>query len=289
MNIMHENIDFPLSPVLKVKWREMPHFTYPWHFHREHEIIYVIKGHGISFVADSYEHFRSGDLVLLGSNLPHCWRSDKSYYSEKNKKQVNYIVIQFPENILHGTIFDSPEFHPIKDLLTRSARGIRFSPSFSIKMGKKIIELTNSKGIDRIIQFFQILADFAKTDDYKLLAGELYSNGKNEIKDKRLTEILNFINRNYRDGVELDKIAEIAHLHPAAFCRFFREKTGKTLTRFVNDMRISYACKLIIDGELSISEICFESGFNNLSSFNRTFKQNKKISPTDYRHSFFHK
>lgn len=287
MKIMHENIDFPLSSALKVKWREMPHFTYPWHFHREYEIIFVIEGHGISFAADNYEHFKSGDLVLLGSNLPHCWRSDQSYYSENNKKQVKYIVIQFPDNILQGTIFESPEFQQIKELLARSARGIRFSSSFSLKAGERIINLAKSNGIDRIIKLLQILADLAKTDDYKFLAGELYSNSKNEFKDKRLDDIIKFINKNYRDNIELNKIAEIAHLHPAAFCRLFREKTGKTLTRFVNDMRISYACKLIIDGKLSISQICFESGFNNLSSFNRTFKNNKKLSPTEYRHSFY--
>ncbi len=286
---MHENIEFPLSTALKVKWREMPYFTYPWHFHREYEILYVIDGHGTSFVADSYESFTAGDLVLLGSNLPHCWRSDDAYYTEKQIKKINYIVIQFPENIMQGTIFDSPEFQPIKELLFRSARGIRFSSSFSNKIGEKIIRLAKSKGISRIIQLLQILAELAKTSDYKLLAGEFYINHKNEFKDKRLNEILKFINKNYRDHVELEKVAEIAHLHPAAFCRFFKEKTGKTLTRFVNDIRISYACKLIIDGNLSISQICFESGFNNLSSFNRSFKHNKKLSPTDYRHSFYQK
>jgi AraC-like DNA-binding protein/mannose-6-phosphate isomerase-like protein (cupin superfamily) len=283
---MHEHIDFPGRSAVKVKLREMPHFTYPWHFHPEYEILYVIDGSGTSFVADSIEEFQSGDLALIGSTLPHFWRSDEKYLNSEGKLKVKYIVIQFPTGFLKDEIANYPEYHLIGDLLERASRGIRFSADFVRGIEKKIIRLSKSSGFERIIHLQELLQALAKTQDYKLLAGELYQHENLTFTNFRLTKVLQFLNTNYQRKIELETVADIANLHPAAFCRFFKEKTGKSLSEYVNDMRIGYACRLIIDGKLSVSQISYESGFNNLSNFNRTFKGHTKMTPTEYFQRF---
>ncbi len=286
---MHEQIDFPGRAAVKVKWRKMPHFTFPWHFHNEYEILFVIDGNGTSFVADNIEEFSSGDLVLLGSNLPHFWKSDESFYTDENSKIVNYIVVQFSSEFFKEVISEYPEFHLIKELLERSSRGIRFSSDFAKKFGKKLIELSKTRGFERTLLLLELLQLLAKTDQYKLLAGELYQTEHHDFTTDRLVKVMHYINTKYLEKIELEKVSEVANLHPSAFCRFFKEKSGKSLSEFVNDMRISYACRLIIEAKMSISQICFESGFNNLSNFNRTFKKHTGFTPSNYFKEFHKK
>lgn len=286
---MHEQIDFPGRSAVKVKWREMPFFTYPWHFHREFEILYVIEGFGTRFVADNIESFQSGEMALIGSNLPHFWRSDESYLNSGGKLKVKYLVIQFPDDFLKEEIANYPEYHLIGELLQRASRGIGFSGEFSARVSRKLIKMAKKSGFERIILLQELLQILAKTDEYKLLAGELYQFEKHDFTNDRLTKVMHFLNTNYQRKIELEKVAEIANLHPSAFCRYFKEKTGKSLSEFISDMRISYACRLIIDGKLSVSQICFESGFNNISNFNRTFKNHTGFTPTNYFGEFHKK
>ena len=288
MKIMEEHIDFPGRSAVKVKLREMPHFTYPWHFHPEFELLYVIEGSGTSFVADSIEEFQSGDLAFIGSNLPHFWRSDEKYLRSKGELRIKYIVIQFPCDFLKEEISNYPEFHLIGELFERASQGIRFSIEFTRKISKKIKRISKLNGFERIIALQELLHTLAKAKEYKLLAGELYHHEGQKFKSIRLNQVIQFLNTHYQQNIELSKVADIAHLHPAAFCRFFKEKTGKSLSEYVNDLRISYACRLIIEGKMSVSQISFESGFNNLSNFNRTFKKNTGYTPTHYFEQFHH-
>lgn len=287
--MMQEYIDFPLRTAVKVKWRKMPHFTYPWHFHSEYEILYVIEGTGTSFVADNIEQFESGDLAMLGSNLPHFWRSDAKYHMPDSKEKISYIVIQFPGDLVRESIFEYPEFHVIQKLFKRSSRGIRFLPAFSEKAGKQVLKVAKSSGFERVLSLLKLLHELAKTEKYRLLAGELYHQQNHDFTNDRLTKVLHYLNNCYLNNVQLEKVAEVANMHPSAFCRFFKEKSGKSLSQFVIDMRIGYACRLILEGKMSVSQICFESGFNNLSNFNRTFKRQTGFTPTGYFEEFHRK
>jgi AraC-like DNA-binding protein/mannose-6-phosphate isomerase-like protein (cupin superfamily) len=286
MKVMQEHIDFPLRTAVKVKWQKKLHFTYPWHFHSEFEILYVIEGSGTSFVADSVEPFQSGDLAIMGSNLPHFWRSDEKYHAEESKEKINYIVIQFQAELFRESILDYPEFHLLKQFFSKASRGIRFLPAFSLKAGKQIVKIAQSSGIERVVALVLLLDSMSKTDQYRVLAGELYQQQSHNFTDDRLTKVLHYINTCYQQKIDLNKVADIANLHPSAFCRFFKEKTGKSLSEYLADMRISYACKLLTEGKLAVSQICFESGFNNLSNFNRTFKKQTKLTPTEYYQHF---
>jgi len=284
--IMHEQIDFPGRSAVKVKLQEKPHFTYPWHFHSEYEILYVQDGFGTSFVADNIEEFNSGDLALIGSNLPHFWKSDASFYIKENDKKIKYIVIQFSRVFFKEAITEYPEFHLIKELLERAKRGIRFEKDFSVQAERRILKVAKSKGFRRTMLLLDFLQYLAKTEKYKLLAGELYQPENHDFTNNRLTKVMHYLNTAYLKKVELEKVADVANMHPSAFCRYFKEKSGKSLSEFVNDMRISYACRLIIEGKMLVSQICFESGFNNLSNFNRHFKKHTGFTPTGYFEEF---
>ena len=132
----------------------------------------------------------------------------------------------------------------------------------------------------------QILDLLARSDCYKVLGSEAYHPKVNEFTTDRLAKVINYLNYHYREKISLDMVSDLAGFHPSAFCRYFKEKTGKTLSEFLNDMRIGYACKLLIEGHLSVSQICFECGFNNLSNFNRTFKRLTRFTPSEYQQQF---
>ncbi|QGY43635.1 helix-turn-helix domain-containing protein [Maribellus comscasis] len=286
MKMMHEHINFPGRCAIRIKKQEVSQITYPWHFHSEYEIFYVVEGKGTGFVADSIEPFATGDMVMLGSNLPHFWKNDETYERSDCNEKLKYIIIQFPFDFFDAQISTYPEFRLIGELLKRSSRGLQFPPEVSRQFSSSLLKLTEESGIERIILFLDFLNKLGKVKDYNLLAGEYYQKDNFDFGNDRLTSVLHHISTNYLQKIELEKVAEIAHLHPSAFCRFFREKTGKSLFEYVNDMRVSYACKLIIERTKTISQVCFEAGFNNLSNFNRTFKKQTGYTPSEYYREF---
>lgn len=283
---MEEHIDFPGGSALKVRYSEKPCFNYPLHFHPEIEILYIVEGSGTRFVADSIEGFVPGELVIIGENVPHFWRSDERYISGDEKLKVKYFVIQFPGDFLFDEIKKYPEYLLIDDLLKRISRGICFTESFSRKMGVSIKKIWKSSGFERIIRFQELLYQMAKTSEFKYLAGEFYQVTYPYHPDIRLSKIIQFLNSNYLKKIELEEVALFANLHPTAFCRFFREKTGKTFIMYLNELRIGYACKLILDNKLQVSQIATESGFNNMSNFNRIFKKHTHLTPSEYYAEF---
>jgi AraC-like DNA-binding protein len=286
MKIMHEYIDFPAGVSIKVKWRETPHFTYPWHFHNQFELCYVIESYGTRYVGDSIEPFESGDLVLVGSNLPHFWKSDEVFHQGNPEIGVKAIVIQFHSDFFLNEINNFTEFYHIKKLLNQSSRGIRFLNPTLKAVNKMLFNMLEISGFQRIILMLQILDLLAKSSSYKILGSEAYHPKVNEFTNDRLAKVINYLNYHYQEKILLETVSDLAGFHPSAFCRFFKEKTGKSLSDFINDMRIGYACKLLIEGHLSVSQICFECGFNNLSNFNRTFKRLTKYTPSEYQQEF---
>lgn len=285
MKIMHEQVSFAPRTMLKVKWDDFPHFTYPWHFHSEFEIVYILKSSGKRFVADSIETFKEGDITLLGANLPHFWKNE-NLNDDLSPMRVNAIVVQFHNGFFREEISTYPEFHRISELLKRASRGIHFSPSSSEKLGKMLKRLLKLNGLDRMLYFIKLLDTMARTENYRILASKAYHLEEHKELNSRLEKVMHFINTNYQRKITQEEIAVKIGMNTAAFCRYFREKTGKGFIFFVNEMRIGYACKLLIENHLSISQICFESGFNNLSNFNRMFKRQTGFTPGEYQQQF---
>ncbi len=286
MKIMHEQLIFKGNNSFNIKWDDFPHFTYPWHFHSEFELVYVIKSFGKRFVADHIENFSDGDLVLMGPNLPHFWKNDDVFFNNDPQYKVNAIVIHFPADFFAGQMETYPEFRPIKELLNRASRGVSFQEQVSNALGKDLKRLLRMKGLERTLHFLKVLDKLARTKNYKLLASETYRPDLNDWSSSRLDKVMHLINSGYRQPVKLDTIANHIGMNTTAFCRYFKEKTGKSFINFINEMRVGYACKLLLEGKQSVSQIGFESGFNNLSNFNRIFKKTTGFPPVQYRNQF---
>lgn len=286
MKIMHEQLSFRGTNSFNIKWDDFPHFTFPWHFHSEYELVYVIKSFGKRFIADHAEEFQHGDLVLLGPNLPHFWKNDEAFFRDNPNYQVNAIVIHFPADFFITQRKNYPEFSHINELLVRSERGIWFEKRVADSLDKSLKKLLKQKGLSQTLSFLEILEKLAKSKQYKLLASKSYRPNLQNWSSNRLDKVMHIINSNYRQTLTIDKIANHIGMNPSSFCRYFKEKTGKSFIEFLNEMRIGYACKLLLEGKQSVSQICYESGFNNLSNFNRRFKMNTGLSPIQYRNQF---
>ncbi|MBA4410345.1 MAG: AraC family transcriptional regulator [Bacteroidota bacterium] len=285
MKIMHEQVSFAPRTMLKVKWDDFPHFTYPWHFHSEFEIVYVLKSSGKRFVADSVEPFKEGDITLIGSNLPHFWKSEIQNDPDDSNR-VNAIVVQFHKDFFKEEINAYPEFHRINELLKRAVRGVHFSNPSAEQIGKMLKRLLKLNGLDRMLYFIKLMDTMSRIENYRILASKAYLLQEHKELNTRLDKIMHFIITNYQRKITQEEVATKISMTTASFCRYFKEKTGKGFIFFVNEMRIGYACKLLIENHLSISQICFECGFNNISNFNRMFKRQTGYTPGEYQQQF---
>ncbi len=286
MKIMYEQVCYRGTNSFNIKWDEFPHFTFPWHFHSEYELVYVIKSYGKRFVADHVEDFTDGDLVLLGPSLPHFWKSDELFLRNDQDYKVNAIVIHFPPDFFKDQIENYPEFASIKKLLEQAQRGIHFPKDTASKFDKMLRRLLKQKGFERTINLLTILNGLEQSKNYHLLASKSYRPDRQNWTGNRMDRVMHLINSNYRQQVKVENIASEIGMNQSAFCRYFKEKTGKSFISFINEMRIGYACKLLQENNFTVSQIAFESGFNNLSNFNRYFKKTTNQTPIAYRNQF---
>jgi AraC-like DNA-binding protein/quercetin dioxygenase-like cupin family protein len=257
--------------------RRAPAFAFNWHYHPELELTYILRSRGVRMVGDHVEDYRAGDLVFLGSNLPHTWASDETPYAVHEA-----IVIQFREGILPP--MDLPEMAAVKRLIEDAARGIHFQgrtiPSVAARMGR----ILRQKNMAALTDLLAILHALGKTKRRRLLASRHYVPRLGEKQRNRFERVVRFLEQNAGNGeASLTQVARLAHMAPAAFSRFFRKMAGKSYVRFRNETRIAHACRMLIDTDHPITQVAFESGFGNLSNFNRHFRALKKMPPSSYR------
>lgn len=253
---------------------QVPYFQFKWHYHPEFELTYIVKGNGYRIVGNSYEPFNDGDLVLLGSNLPHTW-------SGKADGDVNSdaIVIQFSSEFILPFL-ELNESLLIKNMLNSSLRGINFEPDEQLVT--KIIEITKTNGVDRILKLISIL-DILSKKQIKLIAPNTFHNVVSKKSEVRINKVCLFIQNNFQNKIYLKEVADLIYLTESNFCKFFKKATGKTYSGYVNEIRINEASRLLIQSDRTISQISFECGFETLSYFNRVFLNKKGITPSFYR------
>ena len=257
------------------------HFLKIWHYHPELELVYIIKGTGTRFIGDGIERFSERELVLIGKNLPHMWLSDEVYFEEGSDLVSEAIGIHFREDFLGADFLNAMEMKPILQLTKRAVQGIKFS-NLDPGLVAEIKGLAALEPFHKVIQLVQILFHLANQEEYQLLSSPGFLNSFNRTENKSLDEIYEFIFKNFNQPIGSKDVAQIAKMNPSAFSRFFKRIHRKTFTRYLNEIRIGYACKLLIENKNNITLVCYESGFNNISNFNRHFKAIMEMSPSDY-------
>ncbi len=253
-----------------------------WHFHEEFELFFSIKGEGVRLVGDNMDHFIDEELFLIRGGLPHLFKND----NKEESGIVDYIVLKFKEPFSENYFFSIPEFALILELLQNSKRGITFSTESIKKVKPLLIKISKAEGISKIILFLDIIKILSESTDYKYLASENFILKESKKGKKRIHKVVDYIAENYVQDISLDDLAEVACMTTNSFCRYFKNTTGKTAFQFIREYRVNKACQMLINGQKSISEICFDTGFNSFSSFNRIFKNLKNISASEYKNKF---
>jgi AraC-like DNA-binding protein len=255
---------------------EIPFFEFKWHYHPEYELTFIVKGNGMRLVGDSYLPFQAGDLVLLGSGIPHTWESDVS-----SQETVAAIVIQFSEDFIVN-FMNSEAFFKIKKLLETSVRGVFFSISSAKEIELQMMTIASEKGVRQITTLLSILNDLT-FNHYETLASAFYAPKKSKENETRINMVFNYIKQNAFSTISLEQAAASVHLTTGAFCKFFKKMTGKTFSDYVNEIRIGNACNLIAHTDKTIAQIAIESGFENQTYFNRVFLKKKNCTPKQFR------
>lgn len=259
-------------------------FDYSWHFHKECELTYIINGNGHRYVGNNVETFLSDELVLLGSNLPHCWVND----SNTREHHPHAIVVYLKEDLIEGSWFSSAEFGAIRNLLELSKKGIKFNPEASLRLKEKCIALTELNSLKKLTSLLEILQDLSEltSDHYCLLCKQPYSGELNPINSERINSIYRFIENNYEKSISLADVAEEIYMSAGYFSRFFSKEMKKPFFEFLNEYRISQACKQLIETEKTIGDICYDVGYVSIPYFNRQFKKIKGCSPQQFRQNY---
>lgn len=281
MKLKYKISEIGIKNSFSVRREHVPCYDGNWHYHEEFELIYIMSGEGIRIVGDNLTNFRPPQLALVGPWLPHLWKN-----VESDCGMVDIIVTKFNASFHGQNIFSIPEFFEISELLQKSNRGLLFGPNTIDKIHNLILFLSDTEGTDRLISLMQILSILSQSDDFTVLTFTDFNHPTSPEGEDRLSRIINFISDNYYKQLSIEDISEAAAMTPSSLCRFFKNRTNKTIFQFINEYRIGKACQMLISGSQTITEICFASGFNSLTSFNRLFKYLKETTPSEYKKKY---
>lgn len=257
---------------------EKPEFDTPWHYHPEFELTYITKGRGIRYVGNGFEYFEENDLVLLGPNLPHCWKN-----TGKQKGKSGAIVIHWDNNLLGN---NNREFNSIVELFSRAQHGIKYLPAISINIKDRLLQMLKLPPFERLITLLSILNDLAKNGKGQALSTIAVDASTRNYDHQRINSVYQFVRNNYQQKVTLAQIASEVHMSEEAFSRFFSKMMNRPFFTFLNEYRINAACQLLIETDRPVSDVAMASGFETLPFFYRQFGKFKKLSPKKYRDNF---
>ncbi len=283
MKLTYRQIERKPENAFLVRRDTMPCIEGNWHFHKELELIFFLKSQGTRYVGNSIGNFAMGEVYLIGSNLPHLFRNDKAYYQNGNESgAVDLIVVQFESDFMGEQFTTLTESEKLFHLFELANRGLKFSQKTALLVREKLKKLIDGKGLSRLIDLLSILDVLSSNTDYEFLCPEGVNNTFKRNEKERMAKLITFLTENFEKKIELEEVASIAHMTPNAFCRYFKRRTHKSFTQYLNEIRIDNACKLLIEGKLPISTICYLSGYNTLTNFNRQFKSIMNSTPSDY-------
>lgn len=264
--------------------RHKTEFTYPLHQHKEFELNFIEGGKGVRrIVGDSVEEIGDYELVLIGGeDLEHVWEQGRC-----KSKDIREITIQFSGDIFGEGLMSKNQFASIRRMLRRADHGLSFPLSSIMKVYSMLDTIADeSERFVQFLKFMYILYELSVSDEARVLASSSFSNTERSTESRRVQKVKQYINDHYSEPLKLSDLAELVGMSPVSFSRFFRQRTGRTLSDYIIDIRLGYAARMLVDTTKNVSEICYECGFNNLSNFNRTFKSKRHYTPRDFRAMF---
>ncbi|MDX2188903.1 MAG: AraC family transcriptional regulator [Bacteroidota bacterium] len=264
---------------------QRPYNETPWHYHPEYEIVLVLESEGTRFVGDKVDTFKAGDLSFIGPNVPHYYRNTDAYYQDNPAFKTRNIVIHFLENFLGDTFFEVPEMLLVRQLFEKSKRGLDMEGNTKKVVSQLLLEMIRQSPAKRLISLLEILELLSNSSETKFISN--YNMvGTNPSDAEKINVIFNYVLKHFKEEIKVADIAEKVHLSETGFSRYFKHRTRKTFSEFVQEIRLGEAKRLLIETEKNIAEIAFECGFNNLSNFNRQFKHLTNVSPSSYKYMF---
>ena len=277
-----EKVPHSIDASFAIKREVMPHIDIPWHYHPEHQLIYVKKGYGTRLVGNHIGNFHDGDIALIGSNLPHVWKNDDDFYKNDRSKISDIYVIHFLIEKIATTLFSLPETVKINKLLARSNKGLLITGKTRLIVAEKIKTLYQTKGFERILLLLDILNVLAESRELLPLSSEGFHMVTSQVDQERIRKVHDYVMLNYHKEVSVQTMAEMLHLTKSSFCRYFKSRTSKTFSRFLNEIRIGKASRLLISNNQTVVEIAKTVGYNNISHFNRQFKEITGKTPKQF-------
>lgn len=266
---------------------EETYFTSPWHFHPETEIILITEGYGTRFVGDSVKNFYPGDLCIIGANTPHVFLSHSDFHETDGTLTSRAICIQFEDDFWGEGFAGLEELKSIKELLINSARGIHFKKGTRKLLEEMILDFPGKSGIQCITHLLEVLHMMTSGKDHSILSSPNYANiHLNRVDIDRMEKLYDYVFRNFTRKIPIEEVAGVLNISKHSFCRYFKSRTNKVFSEFLSEVRVGNACKLLIENRSSISQVCYESGFNNISNFYRQFKHVKKMTPSEFQKKY---
>ena len=271
-----------------VKFFDYSYYPTPWHYHPEYEIVMVTESTGKRFIGDHISDFHPGNLAFLGPNIPHTYRNDEKYYEERSALRAKSIVIHFTESSLGNDFLELPEAKPLHNLFEESLHGLDVFGETHNSISKKLYAIVKLSGLKRWLCLVDLLLELSESKTLSPITKSTHI-GYNEKESKRLCSVFDWITSNFEKDIKLAEAAQIAQMNENAFSRFFSLRTRKTFSGFVQELRLQKAAKLLVENDMTITEVCYECGYNNVSNFNRQFLNHYQMNPMRYKKMFLSK
>lgn len=280
--LINEQLAITRTNPIKARLYDYPRFTYPWHFHSEYEFIFIEKGRGQCLAGDSIADYSEGDGILFGSNLPHCMQTLPEDAADE-RFRVQGAIIQFEKDFMQYSFSHYIQFNSIRNLLEEAQQGICFPLKEHADIARTVRLIPHTEGVEQVIHILTLLQALSALPRKRLIASPNYSPAASSFSDKKVGKVIAYLSKRYTQDVSLPEIASFVAMSPASFCRYFKANTGKTLTRFIHEMRIGYACKLLSSDTMNVSQISAVCGYDSITPFNRHFKEITGMTPTQYK------
>ena len=260
-----------------------PKFGSIWHYHPELELHFVKKGEGVRFIGDNVSNFEAGEMILLGSNLPHSWRCNDNPNTNEDPANIEANIIHFLPYCLGTDFLTISECSHLNNLFETAKKGMVILGKTKIEITSLFDEAFKSKNLSRVIIFMKILHILAESDEYETIASADQFYKADQFDFERITRVCSFTLTHFKKDITLQEMAKLSNLSVTSFCRYFKLITKKTFYDFLTEIRISHSCRLLNEHEMTIQNICEECGFHNTSNFYRHFKKVVGVTPLQYK------